>query len=422
MLGAGLSCLLAGCSGGPARRDGEEHRPCAAPAMSDPPLGRPSWPVTQPPGVFAGRPLAVGPALFVATDDAALTRYDARTGVRAWRCDKVHPGTSDSSPLPLVSAGGVVVCGFSPTVEQTVLVGVCAEHGQVLWRHSVPNPAHLLTVHEGKVLAPIGDGVLAIDAADGRVLWKSPLAQPKELAVTPDGASVIAVSSLRNTIAAYALHDGSVRWTHALPDASDVSAVLGPGQVSTIAFTWNEAFTDGVTDIVTYEARTGRRMWSRHFSSPGTTSMTVIGDRLLCHVGGALLALRTSTGETAWRLPILTPNVEPHFRRQGDAVLVSTNTMREGLLFSVDPVAGRILWRKETKPFSGLSIPVDGVVFVEAGTDDNAVVVAVDASTGDVLWSENAEEGAWIVVGEGAVYAVGDREIVGFEAATGIRL
>jgi PQQ-dependent dehydrogenase (methanol/ethanol family) len=97
-------------------------------------------------------------------------------------------------------------------------------------------------------------------------------------------------------------------------------------------------------------------------------------------------------------------------------VVVATPSGHYGFIEAVDPNTGRIVWQHRTeKPIIAGSIATaGGLVFT--GTSDKKVL-ALDARTGDVLWSADAPAG---VNAPPITYAIGGRQFVTV-AATGIQ-
>jgi len=97
-------------------------------------------------------------------------------------------------------------------------------------------------------------------------------------------------------------------------------------------------------------------------------------------------------------------------------VTIATPSGHYGFIEAVDPNTGKIVWRHRTdQPLIGGTIATGGGL-VFAGTSDKKVL-ALDARTGDVLWTAGAPAG---VNAPPITYAVNGRQYVAV-AATGIQ-
>ena len=140
---------------------------------------------------------------------------------------------------------------------------------------------------------------------------------------------------------------------------------------------------------------------------------------------GALTALDPTTGEVRWTATTGgTQRGTPALSPDGETVYVTTGN--EATLAALSADDGSVLWTYDLGadiPTYGAPAVVDGTVYVSTGSGDTGSVHAVDATTGEGLWSTPITGGVFFgpSVGDGVAIAssVADGTVTALDAATG---
>ena len=226
---------------------------------------------------------------------------------------------------------------------------------------------------------------------------------------------------------------------------------LGPGVVRTLRLRGRYAFgnevasspavqngvafvnvySSGIYSYVDALALTGpnapRLLWQTMTTGYGCNiSSPAIGGDLLyagagC-IGGALFALRVSTGQAAWRTPLAGAVGSSPIVAAGIVYVTSDDAAgQDGRLYAVDGSTGTVRWTARLGAAPNQSSPAlsGGIVF--AGAQDGKLY-AFDAATGKRLWT--ASTGGPVLcspaAASGMVFAGSeDGSVYAFDAATG---
>ncbi|GAA1594408.1 hypothetical protein GCM10009828_019470 [Actinoplanes couchii] len=255
------------------------------------------------PIVAGGLVLVAGTACESASDyDGALIALDAATGVQRWR--RTAAWTVDTA---VADAGAVVTSGECGTCDDA-RYGVNAyrlDDGTPLWTH--PNETLAGPVSAaGTVLLRRTTGRL--DTRAGRIttgtpVWSTGL-KPAAVAANPAGTQFYLRSDLG--LAAHAATDGRRLWN--IPKESGELAADG-----------RRVYVASAGRVNTYDAGTGRLLWTRALTQPRDPVRA-----------GGLLYLVTGAGT----LTILRP---------GDGTVVRSRTVYSALTTHVVPAGGRLL-------------------------------------------------------------------------------
>ena len=110
------------------------------------------------------------------------------------------------------------------------------------------------------------------------------------------------------------------------------------------------------------------------------------------------------------------PDLDEAAKRRGKAKPAASNA---ACLTGVDIQSGKVLWRKDTSPISGVSLAIDaGRVIWQTGGDTHCLAL----KTGENLWSVKAPAAATLVAAEGCVALRRGKSIEVLDAATGKQL
>lgn len=251
------------------------------------------------------------------------------------------------------------------------VLALAAADGRQLWRAPrVPGSRPSGTVVHGGRLFVGADVAVAFDAETGGELWRTAL--PTYIDYAEPGADDGAFYAIGADDRAYAFdaETGVVRWTVGVGSAEYDGiprGVTSDGGVVYVAIEYRnpEASARGLGVVAALDAGTGRELW-RYENGDGTTSRDVAG------------------------VPVVT----------GDLVLVADNG---GHAFvGIDRATGRERWRVGTTlGFIGPEQPLAAAGGVGYGTAPDERVYAVDLATGRVLWVAHPPE-----TGSGLYHAV----------------
>jgi outer membrane protein assembly factor BamB len=238
-------------------------------------------------------------AVFAASEQGIVARFDAATGRESWRVD-THQVLSGG----VGSDGTVVAVG---TFEGEVIV-LDAAKGTLAWSARVSSEVLSAPVVTGDlVIVRTGDGRLfALDAKDGKRRWlyqrtSPPLSVRSPVAMVADRGTLFS-GFAGGKLVAIALANGGVRWeaTVSLPKGAtelervtDVVGlpVVGEREVCAVAFQGR---------VGCYDLASGNPLWSREMSSTAGLSVDAryvfVSDEK-----GAVQALDRAGGATIWK-------------------------------------------------------------------------------------------------------------------------
>ncbi|MGO4907783.1 PQQ-binding-like beta-propeller repeat protein [Pseudorhodobacter sp. W20_MBD10_FR17] len=198
----------------------------------------------------------------------------------------------------------------------------------------------------GRVFAATGNGeVVAIDPASGGVIWRQKLGAPAAGAPTVEDGMVYAVGR-DSTAWAINAKDGKVEWQVA--GVASVTGMVGAGAPVVTPRTVLFPFATG--ELVAALKKGGQQLWS-------------------ASIAGARLG-RGYTGVTDIA---------------GDPVVDGAVTYvgnQSGRVSAIETSSGNVIWSAHEAAY-GAVLPVGGSVFL---ISDEAKLVRLDASTGEVIW------------------------------------
>jgi outer membrane protein assembly factor BamB len=334
-------------------------------------------------GCFASASVADGKLYTADTGsaDGKLHALDAATGQELWTfpSDALRGDHAWTSP-PV--ANGVVYFGVNRPIP--IVYAVNATTGQEIWHHTGPvaNIVSSPALESGRLYVAFTDGAIrALDATNGQVIW-----------------------SINHSAGAVS------------------SPAVGGGRLY-IAID-NQG-------LLALDANTGSQLWLAPMPGPQWSSPAVENGRVF--VGSRddhkLYAFDAATGNTLWTA---TTNdwVQTSPAVSNGVVYIGNNS---GNVYAYNAETGGLIWQSPFAPgFGGLSSPTvaNGVLYIASGIDDSGTqfdgkLYALDATTGEVLFSdfvsENDEgESRWVnaspTVDNGVVYIpnYGDGTVAAF--------
>ena len=135
------------------------------------------------------------------------------------------------------------------------------------------------------------------------------------------------------------------------------------------------------------DAGTGKTLWTRNLGGYNITSPKVVGNRVYVGASSGLYALDAEDGEIIWSFDLwcyASPAVVDEKVYVGGAVVGE-----KGKFYCLDTDDGSVIWSLDPRPdldYLGWSSPAVAYDKVFAGAGDN-VVYAFDKNTGSLVWS-----------------------------------
>ncbi|WP_257449895.1 outer membrane protein assembly factor BamB family protein [Archangium lipolyticum] len=183
--------------------------------------------------------------------------------------------------------------------------------------------------------------------------------------------------------------------------------------------------TDGV--LYALDAKTGEPRWKYAAGEALATEPVLTNELVLvASQSDTLFAVKRATGELAWLYRRDPPSGFTIHRASTPAVRGQTAWVgfSDGTLVSLDLTDGGVRWERSLAPKSGQFVDVDTTpVLDEAGrvyaASYSGGLYALDAESGDVLWTSVAEGITSLLVHGGVVMAVGDARLDAYLAESG---
>jgi outer membrane protein assembly factor BamB len=271
--------------------------------------------------------------------------------------------------------------------------------------------------------------LLDFDLATGRLRFAL-RAQTASVHVHALGRGVVVVTGAdscdyrpdHETMYAYSLPAGSLRWQRALAGACGDAAEADPIGDGTVA-----TFTR--TGIEGWDASTGRTRWRLRLlgddlrqSASAIVSVSSIGDRVRFIAADRGRVVRTAVVHHQPFVWAVTPAV---------VVLATLSSGGQQQLAAIDARSGRRLWRETVGGEGGFSLPraADGVTIVgtiPGSTSNTATDSAYDIRTGRLLWRRQhrsvstASSGDVQALGAGLALIVEDDTLQALDSRTGV--
>ncbi len=264
----------------------------------------------------------------------------------------------------------------------------------------------------GRIIAAAREGrVSAFDAARGQRLWETDV---KALLAggVGSGAGLALVGTNEAEVVALDENKGGVTWR-----ARVSSEVLSPPRVAhgVVVVRCVDGRLSGLS------AADGARIWVYDSAAPAltlrsTSAPLIVGDKVIAgFANGKLAAVSLQEGKLLWETAIAEPRGRTELERlvdisgdpqEYDGVVYAASF--QGRIAAVQADSGQILWTRELSSHAGIAVD-ERYVYV---TDAQSQVYALDRRDGHSLWKQDKLRaralGAPVVVGEHI--AVGDFE------------
>jgi outer membrane protein assembly factor BamB len=343
---------------------------------------------------------------------------EAFVGWTNWKGNAGRDGVADAGPtgdpIELWRVQADDECGPPPVVVAGVVYAACtsvlyaldAATGAERWRfdgaqlNSVAAVGGLVYVTDAEPGAPLGAPATllrALDTATGRERWHAEILDATD-PVIEDGVAVVGTAD--GFIVSLDALSGEERWRF---QVTTRGAAHAPALAAGVAYVGG----DGV-DFLALDAATGALLWTGDTGDDQTRTAVVAEG--VAYIGGSpegsedghLYAFDAVTGESLWTRdePLFTPTVFDGIGYSGGV---------SGSVEAFDTADGTPRWRTHLGGVIRNVAIAGGVIYaLQDGSDGGAeaAVVALDAETGQELWSFPAPGGVdgGVAVAGGVAY------------------
>ncbi len=272
---------------------------------------------------------------------------------------------------------------------------------QRLWSRSIgdvggkPGLSMAAAYQDGRLyVANTRGAIMILDAASGREIER--IDTRHSVSTTPGvGDGVIAVGTLDGELLVYDLAGGGERFRARLSSEVLAAPVVAEGRVFVRSI-------DG--RVSAFMLVDGSRSWIQEHLVPPLTLRGNGAPRydrgylLVGHDDGRVVALRADDGSVVWQQQVSIAEGRTDLDRlsdvDGDLALdngVAYAVGHRGQAMAIDIALGTPLWGRDLSAINGVAIGPN--LFV---SDADGKVWALDRSSGDALWSQDALERRWL--------------------------
>lgn len=333
-----------------------------------------------------------GPSRTGTVDAVLPEELPAKLGV-VWR---VEVGEGHSSPVVV----GDRVYSYARRGDDEVVTALALDDGHEVWSRTFAtpytvNPAAMAHGKGPKATPVVAGGSLCtlgisgtlrcFDRSDGAVRWSHDFAGRYD-ATSPDfgvAGSPLVVGDLlvvfvggveRGSLAAFRLANGKEVWSW----EGDAPAYASPIEV-TLGGT-RQIVTQSRDHILSVDAASGELLWSLPFETPFkqnivTPALTGAGLLVFSGLEQGIFALRATHGEDGWHTEEVWRNdAEPLYMSSpvlDDGVVYGLTHKNRGQLFALDASTGETLWSSEARMGDNASLVVAGdrLLVLTSGAD-----------------------------------------------------
>jgi outer membrane protein assembly factor BamB len=238
---------------------------------------------------------------------------------------------------------------------------------------------------------------------------------PYQIVVGGYGYSVVPgrISGYNHYIRAFDLASGDTVWGHRVATHFDHWGYVPAVQDGVL-------YVGGSNAMYAFDATTGAELWVKYIPRGSNFNMTTVaGDIVYASAYGSetVYAFDAATGQLVWR------------RTPSGCCLTGPVTIKDGLAYVLngalhvyDAATGARVFRTARNRYYETAAVNNGVVFIQTANN----VVALDSTTGSLLWSSHTMSGDIVSsltpTVDGATVVVGTvRYLIAFDATTGER-
>lgn len=314
-----------------------------------------------------GAATVVGDTVFVG--DRSLHAIDAEEGTERWQTDfevEDSSGGLESPPLDL-SPAPCVVNGMVYAASGNGLHAVDPADGHVEWSFSGDGQLTTSPTVAGGT-AYVGDGadaLHAVDAASGDLEWTFETNGPISTAPCVADGAVFAASE-DGTLYAIDAASGSELWSYSTRQTVYAAPTYADGVL----------YVPDYSSLLAFAPSTGDVLWSVWIGGRPHRCPTVADGRVFVTTRHSLFAIDIEEESVAWDTNLgvdgcvcFAPTVV------GDTVVAAKGAHVVG----VDVTRGDVRWAQRVGGITGSLTVSDGVVYTSVQSDDNGQILALDA-------------------------------------------
>jgi len=262
-------------------------------------------------------------------------------------------------------------------------------------------PGSSVAVADGKVFVNGVDKIVVFDEFTGAVLWTAPFKKNADVCCswfTPAYSDGKIYFSGMNTTC-LSSEDGSEIWSYPHPSergAVDGSPAVVDGKV--IASDWDGHHYFCLDEL------TGEEIWSFEVegdaqSTPAVSDGRVVFGAWEWGLGGAIYCIDLETGQAIWKTDVENSPAGSAAIEGGVVYMATYNFDGDGNLFALSLDDGSVLWSEVITPTDSTPTLADGRVCVCGGCEgfSDSVTYCFNATDGDLIWSTDPDEviGDW---------------------------
>jgi len=381
--------------------------------------------------------ILIVPVSCTETSDLDLQK-ETNSGWHQFHLNSQHTGAS-SSPAPKTNETAWTrdvnaQAGSSVTVAEGKVFVNCMDEivsldqftGETLWNapfeqnEDVCCSWHTPIFHDGKVFFT-GMETVCLDSETGEVVWS--FAPPTKRGAV-DGSPVVAdgkvIVSDWDGHHYYCLNESSGKeiWNFSVEGSAQSTPAVSDGKVVFGAWEWGLG-----GNIYCIDFDDGSEIWSLSTENSPAGSASVLDGTVYMPTynfngNGDLLALTLLDGSILWRKEISPTDSVPALAEGKVYVCGGVEGFSRSKTYCFDSASGDLLWETDEADKIGdwrcSMAYADGIIFVgKPNFEDFGGTVALDADTGDVVWSY-PEGGSSPVVADGMVFTVGGGKVYAF--------
>ena len=319
--------------------------------------------------------------------------------------------------------------GFNP--YEKVLSPSTVRNLVVDWQYNISSNHDMYSspaVVNGILYVGSVPGVYALDASTGALIWKytTNCGYSNESSPAVVNGIVYIGCGIYDNLTALDAQTGKLLWSFPTGSGNDVS---GSPTVAngTVYFKAGEIFA-GSPAVYALDAKTGEYRWQVRIGAPGAYDTPAVGDGRVYVPGGypekdGLYALDAITGDLVWQFGNGTdcsPAAVTSGATLNRVVYVACGWPDLNTVYGLNASLGTVIWQR-TVAGGVLASPAiaNGAVYVAS---QEYGLYALDAKTGDVLWTAY-QVGSAPVVANGVLYVGSpDFSVYGLNASSGALL
>jgi outer membrane protein assembly factor BamB len=338
-----------------------------------------------------------------------------------WEAGTVTSGYISS---PAVVNGIVYISDYQP--GRSDVHAIDAASGEPVWTKTVgPGPSSPAVAGGALFVGDLSGNLHARRASTGTRLWTKPAGGPVYSDPTVEGGTVFVGASFGG-LAAFDAETGSLTWRFS---RDNVQFSGSPAVSGGIVYAWGQPTTENGI-VYALDQSTGAVIWKRRIPgsdqrlqmSPAVADGTVYVGTGDSARRSLVLALDAEVGRIRW-IHALPEDVEAAFGAPAVAdglLYVPTTPDRPTAnpeLYALDTATGSLVWQAPVSASNSSPAVANGVVYVGGEVDENSQLSALDAVSGEILWTY-VEAGTTIPILSSPAVADG-RVYVGTQGETG---